>query len=161
MVHPSIVVGLVSGTGASLVFRSATVGCGAFSACFASNGSVIWRLRFDFAGWGSASTLTEGDVGLGVKKFEFTPTIHPRQKASAKDNTPAIIVMACRVTSRAGATTAWSRLSILISRFQCKCSFRCSSLNLIDRRRQVRSRLAMGRRGRPVSAIGRRLRACG
>src|SRR6516162_2390144 len=119
MVHPSIVVGLVSDTGAGLLLRSTTVRRGVFAACFVSNGSVVWRPRFDFAGSGSASTfLAGGDAGLVVKKSEFIPPIHPRQRASANDNTPAIIVMACRVTSRAGATTTLSRLSILISRFR-------------------------------------------
>src|SRR5207245_6660545 len=50
MVHPSMVVGLVSGTGADLVetfARSTAGGSGALAACFVSNESVIWAPRFD------------------------------------------------------------------------------------------------------------------
>src|SRR5262247_1666508 len=108
MVHPSMVVGLVSGAGAGLVLRSTTVGRDAFAPCFVSNDSV-WRprfepscarpvvaamvladepctaSRFDFAGsGGSASTFLSGsDPGLAVKKSKFGPPIHPRQRTSA------------------------------------------------------------------------------
>src|SRR5262249_39032481 len=100
-----------------------TVRRGVFAACFVSNGSVVWCLRIDFEGSGSASTfLAGGDDGLVVKKSEFIPPIHPRQKATANNNTPAIIVMACRVTSVAGATTTRSCLSILISRFRANAA---------------------------------------
>ena len=50
MVHPSIVVGLVSGTGAGLVetfVRSTAVDCGVRAACFVSNESVVCAPRFD------------------------------------------------------------------------------------------------------------------
>ena len=50
MIHPSIVVGLVSGTGAGLVetfVRSTAVDCGALAACFVSNVSAVCAPRFD------------------------------------------------------------------------------------------------------------------
>jgi hypothetical protein len=132
IVHPSIVVGLVSGTGAGLVeafVRSTAGGCGAPVACFVSEDSVVWVLSFEvscmlvvavatvFAGepctasrsdlavsGGSAEpSLTGNDAGLTVKKYEFNPSIHPKQRTSASTNAPMIIVVARRVTSRAGA----------------------------------------------------------
>jgi hypothetical protein len=85
LVHPSMVVGLVSGTGAGLVLCSTTASCDTFAPCFVSNDSVC-RPRFevscarpvvaamvladepctasrlDFAGsGGSASTFLTGD----------------------------------------------------------------------------------------------------
>jgi hypothetical protein len=50
MTHPSMVVGLVSGTGAGLVGTfvcSTAVGCGALGACLISNGSAVGAPRFD------------------------------------------------------------------------------------------------------------------
>jgi hypothetical protein len=43
--QPSMVVGLVSGTGAGLVVRSTATACSALLACFVSNGSVVYRPR--------------------------------------------------------------------------------------------------------------------
>jgi len=37
---------------------------------------------------------TESDAGLKMKKSEFSPPIHPRQRASANDNAAVIIVTA-------------------------------------------------------------------
>jgi hypothetical protein len=148
IVHPSMVVGLVSGTGAGLVeafVRSTAGGCGALVACFVSEDSVVWALsfevscvlvvavvvavatvfagepctasRFDLAvsGGSAESSLTRNDAGLTVKKSEFNPSIHPKQRTSASTNAPMIIVIARRVTSRAGAATTRSRLSSLMS----------------------------------------------
>jgi len=50
IVHPSMVVGLVSGTAAGLVepfVPSTAVGCGALVACFDSNEPVVWAPRFE------------------------------------------------------------------------------------------------------------------
>jgi len=144
MVHPSIVVGFVSGTGAGLVetfVRSTAGGCGALVACFVSKESVVWAPRFEVscvlliavamvfadepciasrsdlsASGGSAeSLLTGSDADLTVKKSKFNPSIHPKQSSSAKNNAHVIIVMARRVMPRAGASTTRSRFSILIS----------------------------------------------
>jgi hypothetical protein len=162
IVHPSIVVGLVSGTGAGLaetLVRSTAGACGALIACFVKE-SVVCAPRFAIscvlllavatgfadepctasrsdlaASDGSAEPCSMGsDAGLTVKKPEFNASIHPRQRTSANNNVPLIIVMVCRVTSRAGAATTRSRLSILISRPHGKCCFRCSGLKLPDRR---------------------------
>ena len=104
---------------------------------------------------GSASTfLTGGDAGLVVKKSEFCPPIHPKQRPSANNDTPAMIAMPCRVISGARATTTRSRFVDPNFPIPHKCSFRCSSLNLIGQRRQVRSRLIIRRRrGRPVVVL--------
>jgi hypothetical protein len=123
---------------------STAVGCGAPVACFDSNKPVVWAPRFEVscallvvvaivfadkpctasrsdlaAGGGSAEELTlstGSDADLVLKKSKLNPPIHPRKRANANDNTPVIIVVARRVTSRAGATATRSRLSILISR---------------------------------------------
>ena len=188
IVHPSIVVGLVSGTGAGLVeafVRSTAAGCGALVTCFVSKDSVVWVLRFEVScvlvvavatvfarepctasrsdlavsGGSAEPSLTGNDAGM-VKKSEFDPSIHPKQRTGASTDALMIIVVACRVTSRAGAATTRSRLSSLMSPPACRCCFRWSSLNVSDRRRprtsvQVRSPLLRGRRGRPVVASGR------
>src|SRR5262245_3069952 len=121
MVHPSMVVGLVSGTGAGLVetfVRSTAVDCGALVACFV-NESVVWAPRFevscallvavavvfadasrsDLAASGRSAAeeltvLTRSDAGLRVKKSEFNPPIHPMQRANADSNAPVTIVVA-------------------------------------------------------------------
>src|SRR5215471_10173014 len=138
MVHPSMVVGLVSGTGAGLVEtfgRSTTVDCGALAACFVSDESMVCAPRFEvscavlvtvamvFAGASRSglgtsgrssaeelTVLTGSDAGSSVKKSEFNAAIHPMQRANADSNAPRIIVVALR----AGAPPIRSRLSILI-----------------------------------------------
>jgi hypothetical protein len=115
MVHPSIVVGFDSGTGAGLVetfVRSTAVDCGVLAACFVSNESTVCAPRFDVswallgavtsvladascsdlaaAGRSSAEGLTVlagSDAGLRVKKSEFNPPVHPMKRANA-DTTP-------------------------------------------------------------------------
>src|SRR5262249_43154187 len=126
IVHPSMVVGLVSGTAAGLVgpfVPSTAVGCGAPVACFDSNEPVVWAPRFevscalvvaaivfadepctasrsDLAAWGGSAeelTLSTGsDAGLVLKESKLNPPTHPRKRASTNDNTPVIIVMADR-----------------------------------------------------------------
>jgi hypothetical protein len=108
MVHPSIVVGLDSGTGAGLVetfVRSTAVDCGVLAACFVSNVSAVCAPRFDScallgavrivladasrsdlaaAGRSSAeelTVLTGSDAGLRVKRSEFNPPVHPMKRA--------------------------------------------------------------------------------
>jgi hypothetical protein len=107
-----MVVGFVSGTGAGLVenFVRSTAG-----GCFVSNDSEVWALRFEVscalmvavalenvsrsdlakASDGSAEEVTfstDSDAGLVKKESEFNPPIHPRQRASANNNAPMIIV---------------------------------------------------------------------
>jgi len=137
MVHPSIVVGLDSGTGAGLVetfVRSTAVHCGALAACFVSNESAVCPPRFDScallgavtivladasrsdlaaAGRSSAeglTVLTGSDAGLRVKKSEFNPPVHPMKRANADSNAPVTIAGMLR----AGVTTIRSCVSILI-----------------------------------------------
>jgi hypothetical protein len=102
--------------------RSTAGGCGALVVCFVSNESVIWAPRFEVSGalllavgivftdepWpasrsdlgassGSAeelTLLTGSETGLMLNKSEFNPPIHPRQRASAKNNVAVIIVTA-------------------------------------------------------------------
>src|SRR6187401_499848 len=60
MVHPSIVVGLVSGTGAGLVetfVRSTAVDCGALAACFVSNELAVCAPGFDVS-WALLGAVT-------------------------------------------------------------------------------------------------------
>ena len=123
--------------------RSTAGGCGVIIVCLVSNDSDVWAPRFGVscalmvavglvfadelcnmsrsdlaeASGESAEEVTfstESDAGLVLKESKLNPPTHPRKRASANDNTPVIIVMADRVTSRTGATR--SRLSILISR---------------------------------------------
>src|SRR6266487_5754975 len=144
IVHPSIVVGLVSGTGAGLMeafVRSTAGGCGALVACFVSEDSVVWVLSFEVScvlvvavatvfarepctssrsdlavsGGSGEPSLTGNDAGLTVKKSEFNPSIHPKRRTSASTDAPMIIVVARRVTSRAGTATTRSRVSSLMS----------------------------------------------
>src|SRR5262249_9410642 len=65
--------------------------------------------------------LTGSDAGL-TKNSKLDPSIHPKQRTSANNNAPAIIIMARCVTSRAGAATTLSRLSSLISRLHANAA---------------------------------------
>jgi hypothetical protein len=132
-----MVVGFVSGTGEGLVetFVRSTAGndseawaprfelsCAlmlAVALVFADEPCTVSRFDLAEASGGSAEEVTfstESDAGLVLKESKLNPPTHPRKRASANDNTPVIIVMADRVTSRPGATATRSRLSILISR---------------------------------------------
>src|SRR5262245_46015838 len=113
-----MVVGLVSGTGAGLAETFVRSTGGGLIACFVSE---VWAPRFDgsgalmvavvlvFAdepctlsrsdlaeasgGFAEEATFsTKSDAGLMKKESEFNPTIHPRQRASANNNAPIIIV---------------------------------------------------------------------
>jgi hypothetical protein len=116
-----MVVGLVSGTGADLFVRSIAGGCGALIACFVSSDAEVWAPRFEVscvlmgavalvfanercnvsrsdlaeASGESAEGVTfspESDTGLMKKESKFAPPTHPRQRASANNNAPMIIV---------------------------------------------------------------------
>jgi hypothetical protein len=101
MVHPSIVVGLVSGTGAGLVeifVRSTAGGCGALVVCFVMEDFevscvLLVAVAMGFAdetctsgrpdlaaSSGSAEPiLTGSDAGL-TKNSELKPSNHPKQR---------------------------------------------------------------------------------
>ena len=141
IVQPSIVVGLVSGTGVGLVetfVRSAAspaalffgnkTKCVVFAPRFEVScarpipvavavglvGEPGTSSRSDLAG-SALTCLTRSEVGVVLKKFELAPT-HPRPRQS--NDAPVIITMRRRLMSRSGATerAIRSRLSILISR---------------------------------------------
>src|SRR4029450_6891112 len=139
-VHPLMVVGFVSGTGADLVkrfVRSTAGGDGVLATCFLSDESAVGALPWDVS-WTLLDVLTlegnsctglaamaavedvirstDGKSALKAKKSEFSPPTHPRQRAKANKTVAASVVTARAGTLRVGATATRSRASILSSR---------------------------------------------